>query len=433
MQASRSNHLLEGGARKRALGLIFFIMLMDIIGLSIIFPVAPFVVGRYSHEAIAITLLTVIYAAAQFVSAPILGRISDRLGRRPVLLASVIGSAIGYFIFGIGGALWVLFLARLIDGVTAGNLSTAAAYIADVSEPEERARSFALIGMAYGFGFILGPALGGILSQIGLDAPAFVAGILMSISAGLIFFILPESLPEARRETTPMRAADLNPFASIGQMARKPMLGMLLLVYCLFNFAFDGINSITGVFVTQKFEAQAWQLGLFLVLAGVATAVVQAALVGRVMPRMGEKRMATVSLLSQAIGGLLIFLAPALWMLYPIGFVASALTGFIFPAMATLTTTRVSASEQGILAGVNAALAGLMGAVGPLVAGLLYDLIAPGAPFALSATVLFAAAMLMAGMRVPRLQPAEGSRGARLGHASGAHGPTTQEYTAEVG
>jgi MFS family permease len=409
MQATLSNTsapAIKGDAKKRALGLIFFIMLMDIIGLTILFPVAPFIVGRYSGAALMVTMLTVIYAGAQFFSAPALGKISDRLGRRPVLLASVIGSAIGYFIFGIGGALWVLFLARLIDGVTAGNLSTAAAYIADVSRPEERARSFALIGMAYGFGFILGPALGGILSQVSLDGPAFGAGILMSISAALIYFTLPESLPKARRETAPMRVADLNPFASIGQMARKPMLGMLLLVYCLFSFAFDGINSITGVFVTQKFEAQAWQLSLFLVLAGVATAVVQAALVGRVMPRMGEKRMATVALLSQAIGGLLIFLAPALWMLYPIGFVSSALTGFIFPAMATLTTTRVSASEQGILAGVTAALAGLMSAVGPLAAGVLYDRVAPGAPYFVNAVVLFAASAVMLSLRGLHRAPA---------------------------
>src|SRR5512140_2028559 len=145
---------------KRVLRIIFFIMLMHIVGMSIIFPVAPYIVQRYSKDALMLTMLTVIYAGAQFFAAPALGKISDRVGRRPVLLVSVFGSAIGYFIFGIGGALWVLFLSRLIDGLTGGNLSTAAAYIADVSKPEERARNFTLIGMAYGFGFILGPALG---------------------------------------------------------------------------------------------------------------------------------------------------------------------------------------------------------------------------------------------------------------------------------
>jgi len=400
MQATlASTSVLEGRAKKRALTLIFVIMLMDIVGLSILFPVAPFIVSRYSHDAINVTLLTVIYAAAQFISAPILGKLSDRVGRKPVLLLSVFGSAIGFFVFGIGGALWVLFLARLIDGITAGNLSTASAYIADISKPEERAQNFTLIGMAFGFGFILGPALGGLLGQISLDAPAFAAGIIALVSVALIYVALPESLPQTQRETSPIRPSDLNPLASIGQIARKPSLGVLLVVACLFNFAFDGNNSISGVFVTNKFHAAPWQLSLFLVLAGVATAVVQAALVTKVMPRVGEKRMAMVSLLSQAAGGLLIFAAPALWLLFPIGFVQSALTGFIFPALASLTTRGVSQREQGSLAGVNAALAGLMSALGPLVAGVVYDHVLPGAPYWISAAVLLIAVVLMTGVR----------------------------------
>src|SRR4029079_12236897 len=138
--------------------------------------VAPFIVRRYSDNASMVTLLTVIYAAAQFLAAPILGRVSDRLGRRPVLLVCVLGSAIGYFIFGLGGALWVLFLSRLIDGVTGGNLSTAAAYIMDVSKPEQRAQNMTLLGMAFGLGFIVGPALGGLLGQWSVNAPLFAAG-----------------------------------------------------------------------------------------------------------------------------------------------------------------------------------------------------------------------------------------------------------------
>lgn len=396
MQATYADApVIDGAAKKRTLGIIFFVMLMDIVGLSILFPVAPFIVGRYSPDAINVTLLTVIYAGAQFVAAPVLGRLSDRFGRKPVLLLSVFGSAIGYFVFGIGGALWILFVSRLVDGITAGNLSTASAVIVDVSAPEERAKNFTLIGMAYGFGFIVGPAIGGALGQISLDAPAFAAGVVALISCVLIAFALPETLPPSRRNTERMTAASLNPLASIGQMTRKPGLGLLLLVYCLFNFAFDGNNSIAGVFVTQKFNAQPWQLSLFLVVAGVATAVVQAVLVGKVMPRVGEKRMAIVSLLSQGIGGLLIFIAPVLWMLFPIGFAQSALGGFIFPAMGTLIANRVNEREQGSLAGVNAALAGLMSAIGPLFAGLVYDRAFAGAPYVIGAVVLAAAAALM--------------------------------------
>src|SRR5262245_31234118 len=168
MQAEPITYGIDGATKKRALAVIFLIMLMDVIGLSILIPIAPFVVQRYSVDAINVTLLSVIYAAAQFIAAPFLGKLSDRVGRRPVLLVSVLGSAAGYAVFGVGGALWVLFLSRLIDGVTAGNMSTATAYIADVSAPEERMKNFTLIGMAFGFGFILGPALGSAFSQISL-------------------------------------------------------------------------------------------------------------------------------------------------------------------------------------------------------------------------------------------------------------------------
>src|SRR5512138_2307782 len=202
---------------KRVLRLIFFIMLMDIVGMSILFPVAPYIVQRYSDNALMVTMLTVIYAGAQFFAAPALGKISDRLGRRPVLLVSVFGSAVGYFVFGMGGALWVLFLARLIDGITGGNISTASAYIIDVSKPEERAKNFTLLGIAYGVGFILGPALGGVLGQWNVNAPAYAAGVIFLTSTALVYFLLPESLPEGRRAKGPLRVNDLNPFASIAQ------------------------------------------------------------------------------------------------------------------------------------------------------------------------------------------------------------------------
>src|SRR5512138_1724072 len=172
---------------KRVLRIIFFIMLMDIIGMSILFPVAPYIVQRYSRDALMVTMLTVIYAGAQFFAAPALGKISDRVGRRPVLLVSVFGSAIGYFVFGMGGALSVLFLARLIDGITGGNLSTASAYIIDVSKPEERAQNFTLLGIAYGVGFILGPALGSVLGQWNLNAPDYATDLIFLASTALVY------------------------------------------------------------------------------------------------------------------------------------------------------------------------------------------------------------------------------------------------------
>jgi len=381
---------------KRALNVIFFIMLMDIIGLSILGPVAPYIVKRYSDSALTVTMLTVIYAGAMFFAAPFMGKISDRIGRRPVLLVSVFGSAIGYFIFGIGGALWVLFFSRLLDGITGGNLSTAAAYIADVSKPEERAKNFTLIGMAYGIGFILGPALGGALGQISVDMPLFAAGIVSLLSVGLIYFLLPESLPKEKRETASLRARDFNPFVAISDMARKPGIGLLLLVSALFNFTFDGINSTTGVFIVDKFAALPWAIGLLFVIAGVATAFMQGTLVRTMIPKYGEKRMAIVALSGEGIGALLIFFAPVFWMLFPIVFIQSAVVSFIFSTMSTLAANRVSEREQGQLAGVSAAVSGLVAALGPLWAGAVYDYVMPGAPYWMGAILLGVACLFMA-------------------------------------
>ena len=385
--------------KKRALRIIFLIMLMDVVGMSIMFPVAPYIVQRYSSEALMVTMLTVIYAGAQFFAAPALGKISDRVGRRPVLLVSVFGSAIGYFIFGIGGALWVLFLGRLIDGITGGNISTASAYLIDISKPEERAKNFTLLGMAYGVGFILGPALGGILGHWRLDLPTYTAGIIFLISAALVYFQLPESLPIDRRAGNRLRLNDLNPFASVARMMLKPGLGLILLIIALFNFSFDGVNSVTGVFIKNKFDASPLTLGLLMVSVGVATAFVQATLMDRSVKRYGEKRMALVGLLASVIGWPLIALVPALWMLFPITFLQSGITGFIWATTGTLAAGHVLEHEQGQLAGVNVALAGLMSMLGPLWAGAAYDHVAPAAPYWMGSAILILACLLLQRVR----------------------------------
>lgn len=381
---------------RRALGLIFFIALMDVVGITILQPVAPYIVRRYSDEALMVTMLTVIYAAAQFFAAPALGKLGDRYGRRPVLLASTFGSAVGYVIFGIGGALWVLFLSRLIDGVTGANMSTASAYIADVSAPTERAKNFGLIGIAWGVGLVLGPAAGAVFGQISLEAPAYTAAALSLLSVLLGFFFLPESLPRARRESAPIRARDLDPFVSIGTLARKPGLGTLLLVLCLFNFSFNGINSTEALFLIAKFDAQPWQVGLQLALLGGAIILAQAVLVPRWVPRFGEKPIARAGLLGQALGALATFVAPLFWMIYPITILNRAGSAFIFPALTALTVERVSQREQGALMGVTAALGSLMSFLGPLWAGVMYDHVMRGAPYWMGAVVfVFAAHVLM--------------------------------------
>jgi DHA1 family tetracycline resistance protein-like MFS transporter len=391
--------LHQGHNLKGSLGIIFLILLMDVIGISILYPVAPYLVKQYSDQALMVTMLTVIYAVAQFFAAPLMGKLGDRYGRRPVLLISILGSAIGYVVFGIGGALWVLFLSRLIDGITAGNMSTASACIADISSPEARPKNFGLIGVAWGVGLIIGPALGAVLGQIDLVLPAFVAATLSILSLLLVYFYLPESLPKEHRQTTAIRLNDLNPFASISAIVRLPTLGMLFLGLCLFNFAFNGINSIQTLFLIEKFAAQPWQLGALLAIAGVTVAVVQAVLVQPMVSRFREKAVAIVSLFGQGLSALVICFAPVFWQIFPLSMLNSALSTFTFPTLGTLASNRVSDRQLGSLMGVNAALGSLMSIFGPLWAGLLYDRLMPGAPYWLGAIIFATAGLVLTRLR----------------------------------
>jgi len=386
-----------------ALGLIFSIMLMDVIGITGFSPVMPYLVQRYNDSALAVTLVTVVYAAAQFLATPLMGKLGDRYGRRPVLLVSLFGQAVGYAVFGLGGALWVLYLGRLIGGVTGGNMSTANAYIADVSKPEERAKNFTLIGIAWSLGMILGPAAGGVLGQVSKNLPAYVAALLSLLNVFLGYFLLPESLPKERRNAAPLRASDFNPIAAISEMARKPGLGGLLLVTCLFNFAFMGINSTSTLFLIRKFNVDPGQLGSLMALAGISLALVQFMLVQRVVKRYGEKRVLISSLIGQVVGDLAIFFAPALWMIYIFNMFVTAVSGFTWPTLTTLNTSRVQHREIGLLMGVTSALGSLMNIISPIWGGIMFDQVMVGSPYWMGAVILLMAALTL--VRQPGATP----------------------------
>lgn len=404
---SNSTHDPAAMRNRYALGLIFSIMLMDIVGLTGFSPVTPYLVQRYSHAALAVTFVTVVYAAAQFLATPLMGKLGDRYGRRPVLLVSLLGQAAGYAIFGVGGSLWVLYLGRLIGGITGGNFSTASAYIADVSRPEERAKNFTLIGIAWSIGLIVGPAAGGILGQVDKTFPAFVAAVLSLLNVVVGYFLLPESLPKERRQAVPLRASDFNPVAAILEMGRKPGLSGLLVVSCLFNFAFMGINSTSTLFYIQKFSVDPGQLGTLMALAGISLAIVQFIFVQRVVKRFGEKLVAIASLVGQVIGDLAIFIAPALWMIYVVNMVVTASSGFTFPTLTTLCTSRVQHREVGLLMGVTSALGSLMNIIGPIWGGLMFDHVMVGAPYWMGAVILFLTAWLL--LKQPGIVPVTGS------------------------
>jgi multidrug resistance protein len=381
------------------LAFILAVVLLDVIGLTILFPVQAFIVRRYSDQALMVTLIPALYAAAQFIGAPVLGKLSDRYGRRPVLLFCLLGSAAGYFLFGLGGALWVLFLSRIIDGFTGGNISTASAYVADVTPPQDRARSFGLVGAAFGFGFILGPAIGGALGEINLAAPAYAAGVLSLLNAVAGYFVLPESLPRERRATGPIRLADLNPLASIGALLCRPRLGSLLAVQAVFYLAFSGFTSILAVFAIERFSILPWQLAALLAVSGIANVIVQAGLVGWLVKRFSEQKLAAGALALQGLAGLATALAPELWMLFPVILISSAGSGLFYPTIGALLANAVQSEEQGRMSGVSTALGSLMNLFGPLLAGLLYDRVLPTAPFVSGMAFFLLAALLLARAR----------------------------------
>ncbi len=386
---------LEEIRKKRSLVLIFMVMLMDVIGITLLGPVAPKIVLRYSPSAIAVSLITVVYAVGQFAAAPLLGKLGDRVGRRPVLLLSLVGQALGYFIFAAGGSLWVLILGRLIGGVTSGNLSTSNAYIADISKPEERAKNFGLIAVAWSLGMILGPGLGGLFGQWSPEAPAYVAGMITLVNLIMGFFILPESLPKSKRDHHQLQARDYNPFLSIFDMARRPGLGVILLVSALFSFAFNGIMSTAPLFMIQKFSAETWQLSVMMMMGGVANILTNTYLVPRWVPRFGEKPTGVFGLIGLAIFGVFVFLSPFMWLAFFINMIGSTMNAFIFPTLTTLSVERVLPRETGELLGVNSAVSSLMNIAGPLFAGFVYDQVMAGAPFLTSAVVLLIAAGLL--------------------------------------
>ncbi len=386
-------------------GLAFVLttIFLDMLGAAILIPVLPYIVRQYSTDALAVGLLGVVYSAMQFGAAPILGWLSDRYGRRPVLLLSVFGSALGYFLFGIGGAMWVLFLARLIDGITGGNVSTAQAYIADITPPQDRAKNFALMGAVFSLGFIVGPAIGGALGQVNVVLPALAAGSLSLLSAIFGYFMLPESLPKEKRSIAPFRWSDVNPLAAIAQMAARPNLGALLFAAFIFNFVYGVMANNFSVYTIEKFSAQPFQNALVFMLVGSIGFILQAGFIRRLVPKFGEKKLALSGLALQALGFLGIVFAPTFWALYPISALIGAGNALMRPTLTALISNGVSLREQGRVAGVTASLTSLTYVFGPLWAGVSYDYIMPSAPY-WTGTILLALTWLLVAQIRPAVQ-----------------------------
>lgn len=359
---------LIGGRRKAALGFIFATTLMDVISLGIMIPVLPNLVKELVGGDTAIaTLWTGVFATCwgvmQFFCGPVLGMLSDRFGRRPVLLISIFGLSVDYLFMALAPTLGWLFVGRVINGMTAASFSTASAYIADVTTPENRAKSFGLIGAAFGAGFMIGPAIGGALGEIDLRLPFFFAAGIGLINWFYGLLILPESLPpENRVPRFNWRRA--NPLGSFTLLrSHHDLLGLAGVTF-LFQLAHNAFPSIFVLYTGHRFGWSPLETGMVMFVVGAANIVVQATLVGRAVKSWGERGCLIVGLASGVVGFAIYALAPN-GLAFMIGVPIFALSALIGPGIQGLMTRRVGVSEQGQLQGANAGIMGVAAVLGP--------------------------------------------------------------------
>ena len=388
-------------SNRRPLTLIFLTLFLDLLGVGILIPITPYLVRQYRSDALTIGLLVLVFSAAQFLMTPVLGALSDRYGRRPVLLVSLFGTAIGHFMFGLAPNLGIMFAARILDGITGGNISAAQAYIADITPPEDRAKSFGLIGAAFGLGFMMGPAIGGLLSTISLQAPAFAAGSLALVTTALSYFFLPESLPPERRTVTPMQWSMLNPFRALGAALGRVNLRFTLLASFALNFAYSGLQSHFALYTLTRFHANERQNAWLLTYLGVMITIIQGGLIRRLMPVLGESKVIRIGLVLGGLGFLALIFSPGVGYVYGALTLLSMGSGLAAPALQSLVSQRAGASEQGVVMGVTQSLGSLSRILGPLWAGLTFDAFAPSAPY-WTGCVMMAVSLLMIGRSTAR-------------------------------
>lgn len=390
-----------------ALIFIFITVLVDVIGLGIIIPVLPGLIMELTGEGLSMASryggwLMFTYAIMQFLAAPVIGGLSDRYGRRPVLLASLFGFGIDYIILGFAPTITWLFIGRFMAGITGASFTTASAYIADVSPPEKRGQNFGLIGAAFGLGFIVGPVLGGLLGHFGPRVPFFAAAGLTLLNWLYGYFILPESLkPESRRPFNWKRA---NPLGSLMQVRKYPVIVGLIAVLVLTYIAGHATQSTWAYYTMEKFGWDEKAVGYSLGFVGLMVALVQGGLIRVAIPKLGEVRSVYLGLILYAIGFVGFAFASAGWMMYAI-MVPFALSGLAGPALQGIMSNQVPANSQGELQGALTSLMSLTSVVGPPLMTNLFGYFTsenapvffPGAPFLAGAVFVLTALLLSTG------------------------------------
>lgn len=383
----------EEAPNRTALLLVFLTIFIDFLGIGILQPVAPYLVGKFRPDAAAIGWIASAYSIAQFFAAPMLGSISDRTGRRPVLLYSLLGTSVGYLLFAVANSYPMMIVARVLEGFTGGAVTTAQAYIADVSTPKTRARSFGLIGVAIGLGFIFGPGLGGLLAKIDIHAPVYVTSALALLNAISAYFLLPESLKD--RVQTKIQARDLDPFRRIGGVLADSRIGLLCWGFFIFQFAFSGFTGIFTKFVKERFNYTPDQAGQILFVVGMMLLLVQGVVIRPVVARFGELKPAWAGLAIGAVGLASIPFVRESRMLYLTQSILAFGVALASPNLRALISNAVARTEQGRVIGATQGLMSLALILGPLAASYLFDHLNYDAPFVTSALLFLVAIALL--------------------------------------
>ncbi|MFH1807972.1 MAG: TCR/Tet family MFS transporter [Pseudomonadota bacterium] len=400
--------------RQAAMVFIVVTLLLDVIGLGIIIPVLPHLVEHMlgddaSRAAEVYGLLASSYAVMQFLFAPVLGALSDRFGRRPVLLVALFGFGINYLIMGFAPSIFWLFLARILSGVTGASITTANAYIADISTPQNRSQNFGLVGAMFGIGFIIGPAVGGVLGHFGPRVPFFAAAAVVFANFLYGLLVLPESLAVEHRR--PFKLTRANPLIGVLSLGRFKLVAGLALAFTFASLAQRGLETVWVLYTSYRYGWHELENGLALALVGVTAAIVQGGLIRKIMPVLGERRAVVAGLSLSLISMVLYGLASQSWMMLAVVAV-SALGGISMPAIQGLVAGSVPPSEQGSVQGTLTSLMSLTAIAAPLISSQLFafftrptaPLQLPGAPF--FAGALFVSLALVTSILVFRRIPA---------------------------
>lgn len=354
--------------KKAQLGIIFLTVFIDLIGFGIVIPILPLYALHFHANESVNGLLVGIYSGMQFIFAPVLGRISDRVGRRPVLLVSLLGTAAGFAIMGFAGSLMWLFIARIVDGISGGNISTAQAYIADITSPEERSKAMGLIGAAFGLGFILGPAIGGVLSGISISAPFLFASALALLNAVLVFVRLPESLSPEHRASSADRAPIREVFRHGWHL--PALMGS-------YFFAIAGFSIMTtnyALFTHERFHYDQKQNGYVFAFIGLIGALVQGGLLRQLLKRQTEKALAVAGVTLLIIGMALLPLVGTLAALLAVSAIVGIGNSFVTPTLNGLASRSAERTWQGRVIGLMQSAGSLARWVGPFAAGKLLSM-----------------------------------------------------------